>query len=628
MQNKRVIRPILKAASALLMTSVFLGPSFYSVTAGEFHTVEQGETLYHIAEKYGITVESLMALNGLNSSYIDRGQQLIIEGNHSDDGGYTYDEGVDYESTSTYIVQPGDYLAKIASHFGMTVSQLKSLNGLSSDFIDVGDLIAVTSDGTTSVTPAPYGSSGSGYYWNDDYSSYGESGTYKVQPGDNVWDIAMAYGLTQEQLMAYNGLASKWIYPGDLLYIPGSGSSVPQGYIPYTPVYQEPAYTYTDSFAYTVQAGDNVWDIAVANGLTEEYLMAYNGMTSKLVYPGEVLYIPTTSTATPAPTPAPAPVETAPTESSIPTTPVPSSETVSETEPVESETRTVRPPAQTRTVGSRELADPETPAIESTDIDLETHEVAEGDDLASIASTYDITGAQIREWNQLLNDEIQEGDILYVTDPTNAVTATKQLRPLSEVYPLEYLPSRGEDLEDVFKMFNVTEENILTWNDLNSTEEFAAGLPLVVTHPSINPAIYEVQEGDSIASVSEATGISVETIRSWNGLLDNIIYIGEELAVSNPYPTLHEVQPGESLEDIASQYNVSIDDLRNWNNLPEQSLFVNGTLIVSDPTAEVEMEEDTTQPAESGTSETDNENETTVETETTEAASETEDSAE
>lgn len=604
MKIKRALKPIFKATNALLMASLFLGTSLYSVTAGEVHTVEKGETLYNIAKQYGTTVETLMALNGLSDYSIDSGTQLVVAGD-SVDNGYEYEEeGSSY--TSTYVVQPGDYLTKIANQFGMSVHELKNLNGLTSDFIDVGDLLAITSDGLTSVTPPPYGSSGAGYTWNNDYSySTGSSaGTYKVQAGDNVWEIALAYGITEEQLMAYNGLASKWIYPGDLLYIPGTGSTTSQGYIPYTP-------TYTDSFAYTVQPGDNTWDIAVAYGLTEEYLMAYNGMTSKLIYPGEVLYIPGAASSAPVSGPVQSePVESSPTTPTTPVVPTTPSESVPEStaestpESTESNTPRVRSPRQVQGADNRELADPATPAVDSEEINLELHEVAEGEALADIAQTYNITGAEIREWNQLLNDDIQEGDILYVTDPVNAVTAFKQLRPLTDVYPLEYLPSRGEELENAFEMFNVTEENILEWNELSSTEEFAAGEPFIVTHPEITPAVYEVQEGDSIASVAEATGVSVESIRAWNGLLDNIIYIGEELAVTNPFPTLHEVNPPETLEDIAQQYNVTVEDIRNWNNLPEESLFVGGTLIVSDPTADVETQNDRMPENESTTEET------------------------
>ena len=106
---------------------------------------------------------------------------------------------------------------------------------------------------------------------------------------------------------------------------------------------------------------------------------------------------------------------------------------------------------------------------------------------------------------------------------------------------------------------------------------------MTVTQPDQKPAIHQVKKEDSLASIAQEYGVSVEALRFWNGLLDNVVYVDEEIAVSNPWVDYHEVQPGETLESIAASYNVSIEDLRNWNKLPETAAVVSGILKVSDP---------------------------------------------
>ena len=76
----------------------------------EYYTVQKGDTLYSIANKYGLTVNELKKLNNLTSDNLSVGQSLIVEKLPS-------------ESTdiNTYIVKSGDTLYSIAKKFNTTV---------------------------------------------------------------------------------------------------------------------------------------------------------------------------------------------------------------------------------------------------------------------------------------------------------------------------------------------------------------------------------------------------------------------------------------------------------------------------------------------------------------------------
>lgn len=89
----------------------------------ELYTVEPQNTLFSISRMYGMTVDELMDLNGLNSNQINVGQKLKVK-RHSETEAST--------DGSTYVVREGDTMYSIATRFGMKPQELKELNGLDS----------------------------------------------------------------------------------------------------------------------------------------------------------------------------------------------------------------------------------------------------------------------------------------------------------------------------------------------------------------------------------------------------------------------------------------------------------------------------------------------------------------
>ncbi len=97
------------------------------------HMVNQGETLYGIALKYGITVDELKKLNGLENEQINTGQILIV-------GRKTQTVN---NSVTSHTVQKGETLYSIAKKYGLGVDELKLLNKLSSDSINPGQVLII-----------------------------------------------------------------------------------------------------------------------------------------------------------------------------------------------------------------------------------------------------------------------------------------------------------------------------------------------------------------------------------------------------------------------------------------------------------------------------------------------------
>jgi membrane-bound lytic murein transglycosylase D len=105
-------------------------------STADFHEVEPGESLWGISRKYNLTVEELRSWNGLTSeSTINAGQKLLIKPLEK--------ERSPSEPFIIHVVKGGDSLYKIANTYGMTVQELMELNSMKSTAISVGDELKV-----------------------------------------------------------------------------------------------------------------------------------------------------------------------------------------------------------------------------------------------------------------------------------------------------------------------------------------------------------------------------------------------------------------------------------------------------------------------------------------------------
>ena len=120
-------------------------------TNAKMYYVHSGDSLYRIAHNHGISLSTLLEWNHLSvDSIIQPGQGLIVsEGSSSsseeaEESTSSSEETASESTATTYTVQLGDGLWRIAKNHGLTLDELKSLNQLTSNIIQPGQVLIVS----------------------------------------------------------------------------------------------------------------------------------------------------------------------------------------------------------------------------------------------------------------------------------------------------------------------------------------------------------------------------------------------------------------------------------------------------------------------------------------------------
>jgi LysM repeat protein len=110
-------------------------------------TVRPGETLSEIASRHGMSVDRLMAINGIrNADHVEAGQSLRVSGRVASASGGGAASGAGYQrGASEHVVRPGESLSTIADGYGMPMSRIVAINGISDpDLVQAGTRLKLT----------------------------------------------------------------------------------------------------------------------------------------------------------------------------------------------------------------------------------------------------------------------------------------------------------------------------------------------------------------------------------------------------------------------------------------------------------------------------------------------------
>lgn len=187
-------------------------------------------------------------------------------------------------------------------------------------------------------------------------------------------------------------------------------------------------------------------------------------------------------------------------------------------------------------------------ALGAADTEASSYKIKPGDTLWKVASSNDVSVANLKSWNRLSTDAIYPNQVLRLTSPSTASTPA----PSSPAAPA-----------------------------------------------TVKTSTYTVKAGDTLYKVANAHATSVAKIQQLNNLSTSTIHVGQKLKVSgtasavvaSPSPTpapaappaqanttTYRVVSGDTLSKISRSYKVSVAQLMSWNNLSTSNIRVGQVL--------------------------------------------------
>ena len=168
-----------------------------------------------------------------------------------------------------------------------------------------------------------------------------------------------------------------------------------------------------------------------------------------------------------------------------------------------------------------------------------------------------------------------------------------------------------ETLYAISRRYGVPVEAIVQYNPSSDTK-LDIGQVLKVPYTPKRSAktndasTHVVTAKETMFSISQLYGVSVDEIKQWNSLTSNALAVGQELIIKKPSAAarnastatvttatgakpatggIHVVAPKETMYSISRQYGISTQDLKDWNKIEGNEISIGQELVVVAPKA-------------------------------------------
>lgn len=180
---------------------------------------------------------------------------------------------------------------------------------------------------------------------------------------------------------------------------------------------------------------------------------------------------------------------------------------------------------------------------------------------------------------------------------------------------LEHRVEQGQTVYSISKYYQITLDELRQKNP-SLNESYAVKIGQILLIPTQQNPIDEqqvyltkqsthiVQPEETLYSISKSKNIPIDSLKKWNNLSSNSIYLNQELIIGTykeevkPIVTesylvktsakTHVVAEKETLYSISKIYQVPLDSLLQWNRLKNSDINVNQRLIIGWEQVEVD----------------------------------------
>lgn len=172
------------------------------------------------------------------------------------------------------------------------------------------------------------------------------------------------------------------------------------------------------------------------------------------------------------------------------------------------------------------------------------YKIKRGDSLSTIARRHRTTAKALRQVNQLRNNNIRAGNVLFIPVASKgsehyALSASQRLLAKQQApakqgkSKLVHRVRSGDSFWELSRRYGVGMRELARWNGMGTTDRLRIGQKLVIwtkpavvattAAPAINREIirqvgYRVRPGDSLARIAQKFNVSIANIEAWNGI--------------------------------------------------------------------------------------------------------------
>lgn len=172
------------------------------------HKVDEKETLYAIARRYGASIDDIKSSNPGLTSALEVGQIIKVP--------YGIKSQAERPAGSTtHKVAAGETMYSISRSYGISVSDLRSWNNLQDNTLAVGQELVVKKPSAATSRPVQQPTTET----NDAATQPPSSGMHTVATKETLYSIARKYGITVSQIKQWNQLTSDELQVGQSIYV-------------------------------------------------------------------------------------------------------------------------------------------------------------------------------------------------------------------------------------------------------------------------------------------------------------------------------------------------------------------------------------------------------------------------